>query len=112
MSLHLEQDFVVFLYSSFFFFVPTPIQSLRVFQEFTCGFLSQSGSFCVICWGGEVGYLPTGRWEGEAERIGGRSHHQFIMEFLLRVMKKTWLLPPERTDAKNTWRENIRHKQF
>ena len=26
------------------------------------------------------------------------------MEFLLRVMKNTWLLPPERTDAKNTCR--------
>jgi len=24
------------------------------------------------------------------------------MEFLLRVMKNTWLLPPDLTDAKNT----------
>lgn len=30
------------------------------------------------------------------------SCYQFIMEFLLRVMKKTWLLPPDLTDAKNT----------
>lgn len=28
--------------------------------------------------------------------------HQFMMQFLFRVMKYTWLLPPERTDAKNT----------
>ena len=28
--------------------------------------------------------------------------YQFIMEFLLRVMKNTWLLPPDLTDAKNT----------
>ena len=30
--------------------------------------------------------------------------YQFIMEFLFRVIKKTWLLPPERTEAKKTWR--------
>lgn len=30
--------------------------------------------------------------------------HQFMMQFLFRVMKYTWLLPPERTDAKNTCR--------
>lgn len=28
--------------------------------------------------------------------------YQFIMELLFRVMKKTWLLPPERTEAKKT----------
>ena len=32
--------------------------------------------------------------------------HQFMMQFLLRVMKYTWLLPPDRTEAKNTWRDN------
>lgn len=30
--------------------------------------------------------------------------HQFMMQFLFRVMKYTWLLPPERTDAKKTCR--------
>ena len=35
----------------------------------------------------------------------GQELHQFIMEFLLRVIKNTWLLPPERTEAKNTCRE-------
>lgn len=29
-------------------------------------------------------------------------NYQFIMEFLFKVMKKTWLLPPDRTEAKNT----------
>lgn len=29
--------------------------------------------------------------------------HQFMMQFLFKVMKYTWLLPPDRTDAKNTW---------
>lgn len=37
-------------------------------------------------------------------------HHQFIIEFLLRVMKKTWLLPPERTDAKKTCRRSRRRQ--
>ena len=50
--------------------------------------------------------FPPLLWCGmkEMNRRGGG--YQFIMELLLRVMKKTWLLPPERTDAKNTcWRE-------
>lgn len=29
--------------------------------------------------------------------------HQFMMQFLFKVMKYTWLLPPDRTEAKNTW---------
>ncbi len=29
-------------------------------------------------------------------------NYQFIMEFLFKVMKKTWLLPPDLTEAKNT----------
>ena len=33
--------------------------------------------------------------------------YQFIMELLFRVMKKTWLLPPERTEAKKTCRTGI-----
>lgn len=30
------------------------------------------------------------------------TNYQFIMEFLFKVMKKTWLLPPDLTEAKNT----------
>lgn len=42
----------------------------------------------------------------EEEGCGSKEKgYQFIMELLLRVMKKTWLLPPERTEAKNTCRE-------
>lgn len=37
--------------------------------------------------------------------------YQFIMEFLLRVMKNTWLLPPDRTDAKNTL-SFLSHRNF
>lgn len=54
----------------------------------------------------------AGRADGRVRRGGaerGKSPHQFIIELLLRVMKNTWLLPPERTEAKNTCRarENI-----
>lgn len=40
----------------------------------------------------------------EEEEGHGWRCYQFIMELLFRVMKKTWLLPPERTEAKNTWK--------
>lgn len=33
-------------------------------------------------------------------------HYQFIMELRFSVIKKTWLLPPERTEAKNTCRDD------
>ncbi|TKS87364.1 hypothetical protein D9C73_021488 [Collichthys lucidus] len=43
--------------------------------------------------------------EEEEEGCGLKGRcYQFIMELLLRVMKKTWLLPPERTEAKKTCR--------
>lgn len=35
-------------------------------------------------------------------------NYQFIMEFLFKVMKKTWLLPPDLTEAKNTCRKESR----
>lgn len=45
-----------------------------------------------------------GPWRGR--RVGGV--YQFIMEFLFKVMKKTWLLPPDRTEAKKTCQQNRR----
>jgi hypothetical protein len=33
----------------------------------------------------------------------GRHDYQLIREVRPRVMKYTWLAPPERTEAKNTW---------
>lgn len=97
-------SFVVFLYvllcCCFFFFLYTILVS-PVLKEFTCGPGGRSGSFVRCAVGPNVG--RRGRPMGEWGRVDcGRSHHQFIIEFLLRVMKKTWLLPPERTDAKNT----------
>lgn len=38
--------------------------------------------------------------------------HQFMMQFLFNVMKYTWLLPPDRTDAKNTWGTAQTHKDM
>lgn len=37
-------------------------------------------------------------------------NYQFIMEFLFKVMKKTWLLPPDLTEAKNTCRKESRRR--
>lgn len=37
--------------------------------------------------------------------------YQFIMEFLFKVMKKTWLLPPDLTEAKKTCQERTENKQ-
>lgn len=38
----------------------------------------------------------------------GQLCYQFIMEFLFNVIKKTWLLPPDRTDAKNTYKRQAK----
>lgn len=100
MSLHLEQVFVfVFLYDNFDFTSLSGVERVQLWP------LGQWGSFVrsALGPGGSPGW-PLGE-RGRVE--SGGSHHQFIIEFLLRVMKKTWLLPPERTDAKNTWSERI-----
>lgn len=76
-------------------------------QQLFCIFTSLSGVWRVHLWPFDqiefpLWALPQAPWWEWGGVDSGRSYHQFIIEFLLRVMKKTWLLPPERTDAKNT----------
>lgn len=55
-----------------------------------------------------LSFFHTFQWSRKGPQIkcrgGAGMNYQFIMEFLFKVMKKTWLLPPDRTEAKNTCR--------
>lgn len=66
---------------------PTPPPSLGQ-NKVLAWRLTQAGEIPPWAWGGKgVTKVPSGIERCNAN--GGRSHHQFIMEFLLRVMKKT-----------------------
>lgn len=64
-----------------------------------------SNIFFFKCFSDQSVNVPCAhRQEKGSTVLGLQKLHQFIKVFLFSVMKNTWLLPPDRTEAKNTCR--------